>query len=213
MLNPTVVDGKNLSNPKRCTPQTGRVEVCNAKYGSNGWLGIAQISIDRNGHITQGTAKMNDTYYSTAKYNTPYWRSHVICQEVGHTFGLGHQDESGADLHTCMDYASNPDEDNNYPNQHDYEQLRAIYDPGFQSTPTATARGHLDSTNTSQMTAAVSKKDHPNSRSGWGKLKHKTADGRHEIYEREFSDGEKLVTFVELTETEDQPQQKKQKKN
>jgi hypothetical protein len=57
----------------------------------------------------------------------------VICQEVGHTFGLGHQDESGADLNTCMDYSDNLD--NPSPNQHDYDQLGAIY-------------SHLDSTTT-----------------------------------------------------------------
>ncbi len=130
-----------------------------------------------------------------------------MCQEIGHTFGLGHQDESGADLHTCMDYASNPDADNNYPNQHDYEQLRAIYDPTFTSTPTATARGHLDTTTTSQLTTAA--ENHPNGRAGWGKLEHKTADGRHEVYVREFSNGEKLITFVELADQEEQPQQKK----
>ena len=29
---------------------------------------------------------------------------HVICQEIGHTFGLDHQSETGASLNTCMDY-------------------------------------------------------------------------------------------------------------
>ncbi len=44
---------------------------------------------------------------------TPTWRAVLqssrpaACPlpEVGHTFGLDHQDESGADLDTCMDYA------------------------------------------------------------------------------------------------------------
>jgi hypothetical protein len=53
-----------------------------------------------------------------------------MCHEVGHTFGLDHRDESGADLNTCMDYADAFD--NEHPNRHDYEQLARIY-------------GHLDS--------------------------------------------------------------------
>jgi len=31
------------ANPKNCRPTNGRIEVCNSKYGNNGWLGIAQI--------------------------------------------------------------------------------------------------------------------------------------------------------------------------
>jgi len=46
------------------------------------------------------------------------------CQEIGHTFGLDHQDESRADLNTCMDYSNNLD--NPSPNQHDYGQLASI---------------------------------------------------------------------------------------
>ncbi len=31
------------TNPKNCRPTAGRIEVCNSKYGGNGWLGLAQI--------------------------------------------------------------------------------------------------------------------------------------------------------------------------
>jgi len=83
------------------------VEVCNAAYGTNGWLGVAQIWVSRR-HIVQGTTKVNDTYFSTGKYNTPAWRQMVMCQEVGHTFGLVHQDENfnNTNLGTCMDYTN-----------------------------------------------------------------------------------------------------------
>jgi hypothetical protein len=123
-LRASVVPGS--TTPKQCRPTLGRVEVCNAAYGRRGWLGIATISVNQ-GHITQGTAQMNDTYYDTPTFNTAFWRGAVMCQEVGHTFGLDHQDESGADLRTCMDYATNPDADNTHPNCHDYEELAAIY--------------------------------------------------------------------------------------
>src|SRR3989344_4150691 len=38
VLNTTVVQG--TANPKTCKTTAGRVEVCNSKYGNNGWLGI-----------------------------------------------------------------------------------------------------------------------------------------------------------------------------
>jgi hypothetical protein len=52
----------------------------------------------------------------------------VTCQEIGHTFGLDHQDENfnNANLGTCMDYTMNPGS-NQQPNQHDYDDLKKIY--------------------------------------------------------------------------------------
>jgi len=111
---------------RKCRPTPGQAEVCNARYGYTQWLGVASVWAS-GGHITQATVKVNDTYYSSSYYNTSIWRAAVVCQEVGHVFGLGHQDESGADFHTCMDYADNPDADNTQPNRHDYEMLASIY--------------------------------------------------------------------------------------
>lgn len=130
VLDTTVVAGQSKGN---CRPTAGRGEVCNKTYGFNGWLGRAEIWISSS-HITQGVAKMNDTYLSSPVYNDTA-DQHVMCQEVGHIFGLGHQDESGADLNTCMDYAASLD--NPSPNAHDYQQLETIYN------------SHTDSTNTS----------------------------------------------------------------
>ena len=121
------------SEDKRCRAVSGKVKSCNGKYGQNGWLGVAQIWLT-GGHISRGTAKMNDTYFSMPQYNDPTKRQHVMCQEIGHDWGLDHQDESGADLNTCMDYSSkldNPD-----PNAHDYEQLETIYGSHFDTTST-----------------------------------------------------------------------------
>jgi hypothetical protein len=122
-----------------CAPTAGRIEVCNAAYGTTGWLGVAQIWIGRRSHITQATAKMNDTYFSQAQYNTPAWRRLVMCQEVAHDFGLDHQDENfnNANLGSCMDYTNDPDggaggaspsdPSNEHPNAHDFAQLLSIY--------------------------------------------------------------------------------------
>jgi hypothetical protein len=120
---------------KRCSATAGRIEVCNGTYGQNGWLGLAQIWLS-GGHITQGTAKMNDTYYAMATYNKPGWRDLVMCQEVGHDFGMGHQDENNnnTNLGSCMDYTAYPDGggtggnlSNRAPNAHDYDLLESIY--------------------------------------------------------------------------------------
>ena len=125
-----------ISSRRRCTSATGQIEVCNDTYGQNGWLGIAGISLS-GGHIVKGYTKLNDTYYNTAKYNTPAWRRMVFCQEVGHDYGLGHVNETFTDLNTgsCMDYTNDPSGllgtngtlSNEYPNSHDYSMLAAIY--------------------------------------------------------------------------------------
>ncbi len=128
VLDTAIVSGG--TSARRCLPTTGRVEVCNSRYGFNGWLGVASIWISGN-HITQGTVKVNDSYFNTAKFHTPPWRRLVMCQEVGHTFGLDHQDEnfSNPNLGTCMDYTNDPDgpPSNEHPNSHDYDQLDTIY--------------------------------------------------------------------------------------
>jgi len=122
------------TSPSTCGPSAGRIEACNAPYGTTGWLGIAQIWVS-GGHITQAVTKLNDTYFDTATYNPPPWRRLVACQEIAHDFGLAHQDENfnNANLGSCMDYTNDPDgggsygPSNEHPNQHDFDQLVAIY--------------------------------------------------------------------------------------
>jgi hypothetical protein len=184
VLNLTGVAG--LSNPKNCRATSGRVEVCNSKYGNNGWLGIATISITGGTHITQGTVKLNDTYFNTATYNTSAWRALVTCQEIGHTFGLDHQDENfnNANLGTCMDYTSSPGT-NQHPNGHDYDELDIIY-------------AHLDGTTTISQggaSAGFPEIDHDNPGS-WGRLMKLSKDGRTAVYELDLGGGRKIVTFV-----------------
>jgi hypothetical protein len=174
---------------KSCHPKSGRVEVCNAEYGNNGWLGLAQIWVSGT-HITQGATKVNDTYFNTAKYNTSAWRNLVMCQEVGHTLGLDHQDENfdNRNLGTCMDYTSDPTT-NQHPNQHDYDELEIIY-------------SHLDSTTTvgsasaaSEFPVAASRGD-LNSRAEWGHMARESRNGKLEVWVRGFGNGNKVFTFV-----------------
>lgn len=144
-------------------------------------MGLAQIWVSGGEHIVQGITKVNDTYFNIPTYNTTAWKNLVMCQEVGHTLGLDHQDENfnNANLGSCMDYTGNP-ESNQHPNQHDYEQLELIY-------------AHLDSFTTIKQTLhpAQGNFDDPVQ---WGRLVKK--QGRVAVFERDFGLGNKLFTFV-----------------
>jgi hypothetical protein len=183
---------------RRCPATTGRVEACNDTYGNNGWLGIASISISGK-HITAATAKYNDTYFNTAKYNTPAWRRLVMCQEIAHTFGLDHQDETfgNYNLGTCMDYTNAPaggvvngfnyGPSNEHPNQHDYDQLVNIYN-------------HSDTTTTVRMSAAQRA---AMDNGEWGRLVRSENGGRTSTFENDLGNGRKIITFVIWADPED----------
>ncbi len=106
----------------------GEIHVCNLGYGVNGWLGLARIWLDGDGHIQAGVALMNDSYLLAegSAYNNANARRHVLCQEIGHTFGLDHQ--KSPRQQSCMNDRwglTNPDFVG--PNAHDFETLFAIY--------------------------------------------------------------------------------------
>ena len=194
VLDTTVVP--TLSN-RNCRATLGRVEVCNRTYGQNGWLGIASIWITGGTHITQGTVKLNDTYFNTSTYNKPAWRRLVVCQEIAHDFGLDHQDEvfNNANLGSCMDYTNDPDggaggvsatdPSNEHPNTHDYDMLEEIY-------------AHLDSiTTVSQTTASKNLGSEIGSdRKEWGNAVKKDGKGRENVFARDLGKGNKVLTHV-----------------
>lgn len=187
VLDAKVVPGSSVK--KLCSATTGTVQVCNSRYGNNGWLGVAQIWASGD-HITKATVKLNDTYYSTSTYNTAAWRQMVMCQEIGHTFGLDHQDTNfnNANLGTCMDYTSDPST-NQHPNAHDYEELGFIY-------------AHTDSTST--VGAAAGTKGHgkgsgnmgTGSAAAWGRLVAVTNGGHGATYIRDLGAGNVILTHV-----------------
>ena len=196
----TVLDtvvAAGATKASNCKATNGRVEVCSSKYGNTGWLGVAQIWISGS-HITKGSVKVNDTYFNTRTYNTPAWRNLVMCQEVGHTLGLDHQDENfdNPNLGTCMDYTNDPST-NQHPNQHDYDELAIIY-------------AHLDSTTTVfDYTGDTGGGGHGKGRpenvgqdidlsdpSAWGQAVRQDAQGNNSVYVRDLGNGEKVVTFV-----------------
>jgi hypothetical protein len=188
---------------RKCRPTSGRDEVCDATYGNNGWLGLASIWLaSGSSHITQGTVKLNDTYFNTSTYDNPNERAHVICQEIGHTWGLDHQDTSGAAYYTCMDYFSNTGSNatsttSTTPNQGDYNELLCIYDPSSNGktltsttngiTHTCTGSGHLDSSTT--IGAAIAKGAAATQVPSW-------ASRSESVYVDHLANGETRITYV-----------------
>ncbi len=180
------------SSLKRCQMVAGTTQVCNSKYGNNGWLGLASINISGE-HITQGTAKMNDSYFSTATYNNPNEKLHVICQEVAHTFGLDHQSTDGSSQNSCMDYFSNTGVNatsvaSTRPNAHDFDELNIIYAHVDSSTTLAASAARVPSSATVADTS-----DDPKS---WGDFMKDQSDGQSAYYERQNQDGSKTLTHV-----------------
>jgi hypothetical protein len=169
------------TRPRNCRAVAGTIQVCNDTYGNTGWLGIASISLS-GGHISQGTTKLNDTYFNTAQYNTPSWRALVMCQEIGHDYGLGHQDEDFAtdNTNSCMDYTSAPG-GNEHPDAHDYEQLLAIYNHVESAFPANSAAAATDTFDTPAE---------------WGRAIGFMRDGRPHVFERVDGPGQRTITHV-----------------
>ncbi|HEX8127957.1 MAG TPA: hypothetical protein VF527_02570 [Pyrinomonadaceae bacterium] len=190
---PVIVSVVAGQSSKRCGMVAGTTQVCNGTYGFNGWLGLASINVNGS-HITQGSAKMNDSYFNSSTYNNPNEKLHVMCQEIAHTYGLAHQSEDGSSQNSCMDYFSNTGVNatstlSTKPNAHDFDMLRSIY-------------AHLDTFTTVSTTAAATAgmsdvTEDPNS---WGSLMSQSRNGRSSTYERANADGSHTITHVFWTE-------------
>ena len=197
VMNLTTVTG--TAGGSACSMVRGTIQVCNGAYGNNGWLGIASINIASGSkHITQGTAKMNDTYFNTATYNNPNEKLHVMCQEVGHLFGLGHTSENGTSQNTCMDYFSNTGANatstiSTHPNSHDYSLLSSIYAHLDGSTTIAARTADTTIAHTEGEDAGSDITEDPIS---WGHLVSQSKNGRSSTYERANPNGTRTLTHV-----------------
>ena len=187
VLDTTIVGG--ATTPRTCRAATGRIEVCNATYGNTGWLGVASISVSGS-HITSGTVRVNDTYFNTAQYNTTAWRTLVMCQEVGHIFGLAHQDENSTNpnLGTCMDYTNSPGS-NQHPNPHDYAQLSTIYSHVDGAAMAALEAVQAEAPPAMEQLYLAGPEQ-------WGRVIEHYEDGRPARYELDFGRGYKVITHV-----------------
>jgi hypothetical protein len=194
----TTVEPSNTS-PKSCRPKGGQIEVCSDSYGNNGWLGLAQIWVS-GGHITKGAVKVNDTHFDTDDYNTDPWRQFVMCQEVGHIFGLAHQDEDfyNPNLGSCMDYTNDPGT-NQHPGAHDYQTLETIYQDldvadegggGGKGPPAGKGKPNVPN-----MPPAMTSLD-LDGPGQWGELISGSRDRGASTYMLDFGGGFAVITFV-----------------
>ncbi len=176
-----------------CALRSGEIHVCNDAYGDNGWLGIATISVSRgrDRHIVAGSTKLNDTYFDAAPYNTPTWRQLVTCQEIGHDYGLGHQNEDfSTDLTTsCMEYTDLP-EGNEHPDAHDLEMLAQIYAHSHGGGDTSGPGGGGNGGGKGRKLGVPG-----NSPADWGTPIGRDAQGRANVYSRE-ENGYEIITHV-----------------
>ena len=105
----------------------GKISSCNSNYGNTGWAGLASVWTYSNNHVAKAMSQVNE-YYSMTNAQT----QHVLCQEIGHGWPMGHTSEDGSDQNTCMDYSVWTSA-NRYPNEHDVELLDSLY--GTCQTP------------------------------------------------------------------------------
>jgi hypothetical protein len=195
VLDTTVVVGQATGG---CTPADGKVEVCNAAYGANGWLGVAQIWVSGT-HITKGAVKLNDTYHDQAPYRDAGWRDMVMCQEVGHIFGLDHQDEDfgNGNLGTCMDYTSYPDADpaNRQPNAHDYYMLDSV----IYSHTDSGCKGPAWKCSGAQQAPPPAFDMNLPGVAQWGRLVATSRDGGQSVFVQDFGGGHRVYTHTTWT--------------
>ena len=216
-IDTTVIQG--YRNPYYCSATYGRVEVCSYRYGYTGWLGIARVWTSY-GHVVQAIVAVNDTYFASAPYNTAPWRQFVMCQEVGHTFGLDHQDENklNINLGSCMDYTRDPTGklgtngtlNNEHPNKHDLDQLNLIYahTDGWQLSSTRPA-----SSTSSANTANQPPRGRPQiptnfgapqlNPSQWGRAVANDSKGRGRVFVHYYDSETQLTTFVLWADPDD----------
>ena len=186
--------GTNTS--RRCSMTEGTIQVCNGAYGFNGWLGIASISVS-GGHIIAGSTRLNDSYFALSQYNGSdgeSWKQLVACQEIGHDYGLGHQNEDfDTDLTTsCMEYTSAPS-GNEGPDAHDYQQLVTIYGGHSEGGSTGGNGG-----NTGGPGKGGGKKlgiEVGDTRAEWGRAVGFDAHGRANVFEQVIR-GYTVITHV-----------------
>ena len=202
VIQSSIVPGN--TTPRKCRASSGTIQVCNARYGFTGWLGIAQIWL-ANGHIVQGITKVNDNYFDTATYNKPEWRMLVMCQEIGHDWGLGHTDETFGNGNdgTCMDYTDAPaggvigatdyGPSNEYINQHDKDQLAIIYNHAELAATNFGIREVGKAPPQSGFSDDGVGGDTPAS---WGAVVSRDGRGRPDVYVADLGNGKKRVTHV-----------------
>ena len=125
-----------MTRASSCAPVYGTVQVCSGNYGATGYLGYTQVWTAGT-QIYEATIKLNDYYFSQAKYNNAAFRQQVVCQEMGNALGLDDLDHvyTNTNAGTCMDYTNDPSgkkgtngtRANTTADATDFSRLDAIY--------------------------------------------------------------------------------------
>ncbi len=134
-------------NPVTLTVDSGSgftIEIRDGGDASSGWLGLASVWANSEGHISKGVVTMNMTVLAQYDSNVA---AHVLAQEIGHILGLGHQrnaDDSamddcqgrGAGWLRCLSSVEGMT-----PNPHDGEQLAEVYRHATGAPPPGCSAG------------------------------------------------------------------------
>jgi hypothetical protein len=88
----------------------GRVRVCNHSNYTFSFAGLANVRYNDQGHIQRGRVRVKNSVSESEKRP-------LLCQELGHTLGLGHRSTTASCMHQNASAAAAS------PDQHDYEQL------------------------------------------------------------------------------------------
>ena len=117
--------------PEMALGSSGDVEVVAIRIRPH-YLGLARIWVDEFGHIGKGRVELNSRYLNSLTFDE--W-DHVLCQELGHIWGLGHDNvEEGCMASSSFlglpGYTS--------PSDHDKVTLNDIYNDHAEPTPDVT---------------------------------------------------------------------------
>jgi len=200
--------GKTGGSSNSCPAALNQITSCDGSYGNTGWLGLATVWVyTGSGHIAQGTSKVNNTYFNQKAYNTVPWRQLVICQEIGHNFGLGHVNTTYTtpNVGSCMDYTNDPDggaggvskndKSNMHPYAHDYALINSKHNhvgSRFQGFDADSAELKPETLEMPKAVAAYN----PMRLSELGTRTAIGDGGRTEQYHKDFGNGFTAVSFV-----------------
>jgi len=125
-----------MTSASTCGAVYGTIQVCSGNYGKTSWSGWTTVWTSGTS-IYQATIKLNDYYFTQAKYNNAAYFQQVICQELGNALGLQDSDRnySNANAGSCMDYTNDPSGTkgsngtlaNLAPSKTDFAHLDTIY--------------------------------------------------------------------------------------